>query len=307
MDSRPDMGTPEQIRPKHHDVPPLEDAPVGTGWPSDDDQAAQSDASSTAPSADSPADSSADSSAGSSTVDRPAEQRRKRRISAASATIALLVGLLAFALVVQVQSNSGDTQLENARQDDLVRILSDLNAREQRLRTEINTLQGTLAQLGAGAQGREAALAEARRRADELGILAGTLPAAGEGLTIRLMPRDNAVRSSTVLETVEELRGAGAEAMQIAGRSGTAVRIIASTFFADGPNGLIVDGQSLPAPYTMTVIGPATTMKTALMIPGGVADTVARDGGTLLVDEAQQVRVDALHPAESLEYARPVD
>jgi uncharacterized protein YlxW (UPF0749 family) len=106
---------------------------------------------------------------------------------------------------------------------------------------------------------------------------------------------------------VEELRGAGAEAMQIAGRSGTAVRIIASTFFADGPNGLIVDGQSLPAPYTMTVIGPATTMKTALMIPGGVADTVARDGGTLLVDEAQQVRVDALHPAESLEYARPVD
>ena len=49
--------------------------------------------------------------------------------------IALLVGLLAFALVVQVRSNVGDTQLENARQDDLVRILSDLNAREQRLRS----------------------------------------------------------------------------------------------------------------------------------------------------------------------------
>lgn len=266
--------------PPHHDVPPLDDAPEGVGWP---------------PVAEP------------STVERPGSDRRKRRISAASATVALLVGLLAFALVVQVQSNTGDTQLSNARQDDLVRILSDLNAREQRLRTEISELQGTLAQLGAGAQGRDAALAEARKRADELGILAGTLPAAGEGLSLRLIPRDASVRASTVLEAVEELRGAGAEAMQIVGRSGSAVRIVASTYFADGPGGLIVDGQTLPAPYTLTVIGPSMTMKTALMIPGGVADTVARDGGTLLVDEASQVRVDALHPAEDLEYAKPVN
>jgi uncharacterized protein YlxW (UPF0749 family) len=47
-------------------------------------------------------------------------------------------------------------------------------------------------------------------------------------------------------------------------------------------------------------------MHTALMIPGGVADAVARDGGTLLVDEARTVRVDALHPPEALEYAEPV-
>lgn len=273
---------PQEDVPPHHDVPPLDDAPDGVGWPEP------------------------------STVDSPipgdaATDRRRRRVSAASATIALLVGLLAFALVVQVQSNTGDTQLSNARQDDLVRILSDLNAREQRLRTEITSLQGTLAQLGAGAQGRDAALAEARRRADELGILAGTLPAVGEGLTLRLIPRDSAVRSATVLEAVEELRGAGAEAMQIGGRSGAPVRIVASTYFADSPNGLIVDGQTLPGPYLLTVIGPSTTMKTALMIPGGVADTVARDGGTLLVDEASQVPVDALHPTEELVFARPVN
>src|SRR4051794_1150964 len=112
---------------------------------------------------------------------------RRRRISTAGAVVGLLVGLLAFALVVQVKSNtSGDTQLENARQDDLVRILSDLNNREQRLRGEITSLQSPLNQLGAGAQGRDAALAEARRRADELGILAGTLAAQGPGLRLVL-------------------------------------------------------------------------------------------------------------------------
>jgi hypothetical protein len=38
-----------------------------------------------------------------------------------------------------------------------------------------------------------------------------------------------------------------------------------------------------------------------------VADSVAREGGTLLVDEASLVVVDALHPAEHLEHAKPVE
>jgi uncharacterized protein YlxW (UPF0749 family) len=237
----------------------------------------------------------------------PAEPARRRRLTAASATIALLVGLLAFAIVVQVRSNtSGDTLLENARQDDLVRILSDQDSREQRLRTEIAMLQGTLTQLGTGAQGREAALAEARRRADELGILGGTLPAQGQGLVIRLVPGSQRIRASTVLGTVEELRGAGAEAMQISGDSGGPVRVVAQTYFVDGTDSLVVDGQNLSGTVTITVIGPASTMHTALTIPGGVADTVARDGGNVIVDAPGTVRVDALHRAQDLRYAHPV-
>jgi uncharacterized protein YlxW (UPF0749 family) len=238
---------------------------------------------------------------------RPSERMSLRRRSVSGAMTGLLVGLLGFALVVQVKSNTGDAQLANARQDDLVRILSDLNAREQRLRTEINTLETTLSQLGAGAQGREAALAEARRRADELGILAGTLPAQGEGLRIRLVPNGSPIPASTVLEAVEELRGAGAEAMQIGGSAGGPVRIVASTYFVDAGDGIDVDGRSLAGEYTLTVIGPAATMRTALTIPGGVADAVARDGGNVIVDEPGAVTINALHAAEELSYARPTE
>jgi len=238
----------------------------------------------------------------------PTNRRSPWRLSAAGVTIALLLGLLAFALVVQVRSNTGDTQLANARQDDLVRILSDLNSRELRLRSDVSTLEQTLGQLGAGAQGREAALAEARRRADELNILAGTIAAEGEGLAIQIWPDDRPIRAATVLEAVEELRGAGAEAMQIGGGSGNAVRVVASTYFADGPDGgLVVDGQRLTSPYVITVIGPAATMKTALTIPGGVSDAVGRDGGTVIVEEPGTVQVTALHPPEELEHARPTE
>ncbi len=227
------------------------------------------------------------------------------RPSAATSMVAVLVGLLAFALVVQVRNNSGDAQLDNARQDDLVRILSDLDAREQRLRAEIGEQEATLGQLGAGAQGRAAALAEARRRADQLGILAGTLPAKGQGLVIRIGATGHAVRAATVLEAVEELRGAGAEAMQVGGGSAGPVRVVAQTSFVDGVDGVIVDGVVLTGAVTVTVIGPAQTMRTALTIPGGVADTVARDGGSVDVTEPAEVSVDALHVGQPLRYARP--
>jgi uncharacterized protein YlxW (UPF0749 family) len=219
--------------------------------------------------------------------------------------IALLLGLLAFALVVQVKSTGSDAQLASARQDDLVRILSDLNAREERLRAEIGEAERTLGRLGEGAAGREAALAEARRRADELGILAGTLAATGEGLVIQLVPGSGQIRAATVLQAIQELRGAGAEALQIAGGAG-AVRVVAATYVADGGGGLVVDGTTLTGPYHITVIGPADTMRTALTIPGGVADAVARDGGTVVVEEPGRVTVDALHAPAELRHARPI-
>jgi uncharacterized protein YlxW (UPF0749 family) len=237
-----------------------------------------------------------------------ADVTKRRRLSSAGVVIGVLFALFGFALVVQLKSTTGDSQLDSARPEDLVRILSDLNAREERLRTEISALQVTRNQLQSGVQGREAALAAAKRRADELGILAGTLPARGEGLRLRLVPGGTSpIRAATVLDAVEELRGAGAEALQIAGGNGAKVRIVASTYFVDAPGGgLVVDGQTLAVPYTIDVIGPAQTMRTALTIPGGVNDAVARDGGNVQVDEPDTVHVDALHEGDDLRWARPV-
>lgn len=231
---------------------------------------------------------------------------RARRISAAGAIIGLLLGLLGFALVVQLRSNGSDPELATARPEDLVRILSDLDARQERLRQEISQLEDSQRQLVSGAQGREAALQEARRRADELGILAGTLPAQGPGLEIKFAPGGDGIPSSTVLDAVEELRGAGGEAMQITGQNSPAVRIVASTYFSDARDGLVVDGAHLAAPYTLVVIGDPQTMHTALNIPGGVVDTVRQRGGNVIVQESEAVRVTALHQVGAPKFAHPV-
>jgi prepilin-type processing-associated H-X9-DG protein len=108
-----------------------------------------------------------------------------------------------------------------------------------------------------------------------------------------------------VLDAVEELRGAGAEAMQIAGGSGEPVRIVASTYFTDSGNGLFVDGHTLTGPYVITVIGDPQTMQPALNIAGGVADTMHQAGGAMFVEQQETVQVTATREASTPRYAQP--
>ncbi|MFY1576600.1 DUF881 domain-containing protein [Verrucosispora sp. WMMD703] len=230
-----------------------------------------------------------------------------RRFSSAAVMIVVLLGLLGFTLAVQLKMTSTDSSLAAARQEDLVRILYDLEAREIRLRQDITALEESQRQLRSGEQGRQAALEEATRRADELGILAGTLPARGPGLTVRFQAGAKPISAVRVLDAVQELRGAGAEAMQISGGDQATVRIVASTYFLNGENGaLIVDGRPLTGPFTITVLGDPATMRTALNIPGGVVASVAGDGGNVIVEEREVAEVSALHVPRPLEHARPV-
>ena len=59
-----------------------------------------------------------------------------------------------------------------------------------------------------------------------------------------------------MLDTVQEMRDAFAEAMQFNGQ----VRVVAQTSFEDGPGGIYVDGTLLEPPYVLDVIGDPHTL-----------------------------------------------
>lgn len=233
----------------------------------------------------------------------PATNRRSRAGSGAVATV--LVAVLGFTMAVQIRSHDDDT-LATARTEDLVRILADLDAQRTRLRDEIAGLTADRDELTSGDAGHRAALDRATELADSVGILAGTLPATGPGLSLVFTAGSAPIRPAVMLDAVEELRGAGAEAMQLDGGS-QSVRIVASSYFATRDDVLVVDGVELAAPYTLQVIGDPDTMATALNIPGGVADTVEKDGGTVKVRQPGAVNVTTLTHAQSPQYAEPLD
>ena len=220
--------------------------------------------------------------------------------------MAALLGLLGFAAAVQVRSTQEDGVLASARQEDLVRILDDLSNRSDRLRAETATLTEARARLTSGTDRDEAALQEARRRARVLGVLAGTEPAEGPGIVLTLNDPTGEVGADDLLDALQELRDAGAEAVQVEGADGTGpVRVVASTSFVERGGGVEVDGELLRQPYVFRLVGDPLALAPALAIPGGVTDSVEQQGGSVRVERAQEVVVGALRPLDRPRYARP--
>lgn len=236
----------------------------------------------------------------------PPDAPRRRRLSPAGAAIAVLLAVLGFALAVQLRTVATDPALTAARQEDLVRILSELESRERRLREDLAELESTQRELTTAGRSYDAALAEATRRADEMGILAGTVPAQGPGVVVDIRGGGTPVAAIALLDAIQELRGAGAEAMQISGVDGAPVRVVASTYVVDAERGILVDGRVLMGPYAVTAIGDPQTLRTALNIPGGVVESVGNTGGTVIVHEPGVVTVSALRPPTTLQHAQPV-
>lgn len=251
---------------------------------------------------------------------KPSVVRRllRPRLHRVDIAVAVLLGLLGFAAAVQVRSNQDDGVLASARQEDLVRILDDLTSRSLRLRQEVTTLTDTRERLTSGSGQEEAAVAEARRRAQVLGVLAGTVAARGPGVLLTVSDPDHQVTADVLLDALEEMRDAGAEAVQIEGSvdpasntpaEGQTVRVVAATSFVDAGDagGVEVDGTLLLPPYRFVVIGDAATISAALAIPGGVVDNVAQRGGRAAVTRRESVLVGALRPLDRPRYARPAD
>jgi uncharacterized protein YlxW (UPF0749 family) len=222
--------------------------------------------------------------------------------------VALLCGLLGFGLATQVHSeqNSG---LRSASQTDLVDILDNLSARSERLRSEVGQEQSELSKLD-GSGDTSAALEDAQQRAATLQILAGTVGATGPGIDLTIQDPDRAVTADVLLDTMEELRDAGAEALEITGGppDAAAVRLVASSYFLDAAgigNGVTVDGTALSPPYDVIAIGDPHTLDAALGIPGGVLDTLTGKKASGSVKESNAVKITALHTATAPSYARP--
>ncbi|EYR64144.1 membrane protein [Actinotalea ferrariae CF5-4] len=223
------------------------------------------------------------------------------RATKAQLAVGLLAVLLGFALVVQVQQNR-DEGLATLRQDELVRILDEVTQRGEELESEVATLRAQRAELVTGTDTELAAREAAQERARVQGILAGRLPAVGPGVHITLGVTERPIPPLTLYNVLEELRNAGAEAVQV-----NDVRLTASSYFVEGPERVVLaDGRTIEPPYRWRAIGDPSTMASALQIPGGAMAQVRGVGGTTTVTEMEEVEVTATREPVTPQFATPV-
>ncbi|MGW4233924.1 DUF881 domain-containing protein [Streptomyces sp. NPDC004980] len=221
------------------------------------------------------------------------------RVSRAQLVVALLLFVLGLGLAIQVRSNSDNSALRGARQEDLVRILDELDNRTQRLEDEKQRLDAQRTELENSSDQAEEARKQTLEKERQLGILAGTVAAHGPGITLTISDPTGAVEADMLLDTIQELRAAGAEAIEVDG-----VRVVANTYFSGDGGDLRVDGRKIKAPYEFKVIGKPQDLEPALNIPGGVVQTLEKEQATAQVTRSEDIVVDALRPAKQPDYAR---
>ncbi|WP_153396035.1 DUF881 domain-containing protein [Ornithinicoccus halotolerans] len=237
-------------------------------------------------------------------VPRPQAWRRLRRLGVRVSRGSLLAGvltlLLGLALVVQVRTvDAGD--LESLREPELIALLDDVTSRGEALEVEIAQLEQERRELRS-ARGDEAAAEAARSRLESYQVLAGTVPATGPGVVVLVTDSEHAVSATTMVDLIQELRDAGAEAIQIGSH-----RVVASTWVGTAEDGrLTIAGSALNSPYRIVALGDPHTLTGALSIPGGFSDSVRRVGAEVSIEERDQILVDALHEPTEPRYARPV-
>jgi uncharacterized protein YlxW (UPF0749 family) len=228
---------------------------------------------------------------------------RSRLAFGALATLLCLV--LGIAIVTQVrQTKSGDS-LDTARPADLLVLLDSLRQREATLNTEVSELQNTLNSLQASGNTDQAAIQSAQARLAALSILVGSVGATGPGVTITIDDPGPGVSPETMLDVINELRAAGAEALEI-NDAHQSVRVGVDTWVVGSPGSLTIDSKTLSPPYSVLAIGDPPTLAAAMNIPGGAQDSIKRVGARMSVQQAGRVDVTTLRQPKPHQYAQPV-
>ncbi|MFX0539540.1 DUF881 domain-containing protein [Ornithinimicrobium sp. Y1847] len=213
---------------------------------------------------------------------------------------ALLTLLIGLSFVAQARSTE-EAGLRELRQSELVALLDDASTRVDALQREVIELEADRERLQ-GQQGDRAAADAARQRLESYEILAGTVPVQGQGISVFVNDPSNAITQTMLLDGIQELRDAGAEAISIG-----PTRVVASSYVSSTPDGeLMLDGEVLAKPFRILAIGDSHTLAGAMAIPGGFSDSLRNAGASVDVTENPELRIDAVRAPTSARHAQPV-
>ena len=145
---------------------------------------------------------------------------------------------------------------------------------------------------------------EAAEEQHRLQVMSGTTPVSGPGVTITIHdPRDK-VTSDLLLNAVEELRDAGAEAIAV----NSDIRVVANTWFGRDANGLVVSGKKVKRPMTLTVLGEPHALTEGAKFRGGLVSQVesAQVGGSVSITPSDSLTISAVVKPTPMSFATPV-
>jgi uncharacterized protein YlxW (UPF0749 family) len=213
--------------------------------------------------------------------------------------VTLVAVLLGFLVIVQLRSQSTQAGLGNLSVQDLTVLVANLNTRNGQLATEIGALERQRAALASAVDRGETTAGQVRTDLTRVEAWSGILPVAGPGITVVVA---GPVTADAVMQLVNELRNAGAEAVAIGD-----VRVVTGVAVSGEAGAIQVGGTSVEHPLMIHVIGQPETMVGSMTRVGGPVAQLGARFPDVLVTVAAEERLELPATERSLapDLARP--
>jgi uncharacterized protein YlxW (UPF0749 family) len=127
------------------------------------------------------------------------------------------------------------------------------------------------------------------------------VPVTGPGIRLTVTEGPRPIDVDSILDAIEELRSAGAEAMQVNGK----VRLVAQSAVEAAPGGLRIDGTLVTSPYVLDAIGDPHTLSGALNLVDGPIAQFKDAGATVDLVERDSLDITAVRQSTTPQFAQP--
>ena len=219
--------------------------------------------------------------------------KQKKKIDKRQLIIASVLGIMCFLTVylICIQFKTVDnidvTELETMRENELRTALADWKSKYEEVITEYEATKEKIQEYNNKIEDDEKA---GELLADDLEnskMLLGLTDVEGAGVIITITDNsEKQVDSTDLLDLVNELNSAGAEAISINGQ-----RIVPMTDIFDVNDFVVIKEKRVTSPYVIKAIGDVTYLQSALSIKKGYLDEHKTTGYTISIKSDEKITI----------------
>ena len=240
---------------------------------------------------------------------------RLRSIPSWQITLGVALLGLGFLIAAQAAGEGPRVRYTTQERPPLLATASELQAKQDELKAQILDLRAQISALEGSSAGSAATVKQLNDDLEEARLAAGLIPLSGTGIVLQMEDSqqpvaegdsgdDYLVGARDIRTVVEELWGAGAEAVAVNGE-----RITPTTAIIDVGTSLLINSAYLTPPYQVTALG-AADLYDRLSASAGFIDFVrARGEGyglRISLAEPESVDIPAFVGTVTLRYSRPL-
>ena len=198
-----------------------------------------------------------------------------KEIKKGKITMTITIGIMCFILIYimfmqfKVVNETDITSLRTKRESEL---REELNNWQSRYEDKINDTQASSELIDKELQQAE--------------LYLGKTDVEGAGIIINLSDGENAVVAEDLINLMNELKTAEAEAISVNGQ-----RVTNLTEFADVDSYIVVNGTRLSSPFTIQVIGNQKYLESGITAKGGFADDMNTKGKSISITEENEIKI----------------